>query len=66
MEPHVERVAMAFYYAEADEHTWEHACEILKAEFRIYARDAIALLIAGLDRTDDAVVGQIPARCEAA
>ncbi len=40
----VERVARAFYDAEEDAFLWESEPEILKEEFRQYAREAIALL----------------------
>lgn len=40
----VDRVARAFYDADDDAHAWESEPEILKDEFREYARRAIALL----------------------
>ena len=44
MDQEIERVAQAFYYAEDDGQAWDSEPEILKAEFRQYARDAIVLL----------------------
>ena len=38
----VEHVARAFYDAEDDGNSWDGEPEILKQEFRLYARDAIA------------------------
>jgi hypothetical protein len=40
----VENVARAFYYAENDAQLWENEAEILKEEFRLYARMAISAL----------------------
>jgi hypothetical protein len=40
----VENVAQAFYYAEEDSQVWENEAEILKEEFRLYARMAISAL----------------------
>lgn len=40
----VESVARAFYYAEGEGQSWGHEPEILKEEFRQYARDAVTLL----------------------
>lgn len=40
----VEHVAQAFYYAEGDGQSWEIEPEILKDEFRKYARDVISVL----------------------
>lgn len=48
MDQQIEHVARALYDAEGDGLSWEHEPEILKAEFRRYARGAIALL----DRQD--------------
>jgi hypothetical protein len=45
MDHEIERVAQAFYYAEDDGKAWDREPEILKAEFRRYARDAIVLLL---------------------
>ena len=39
----VEHVARAFYDAENDEQSWDNASELTKEEFRLYARDAIAI-----------------------
>lgn len=39
----VEYVARAFYDAENDEQSWDNAPDTVKDEFRLYARDAIAL-----------------------
>jgi hypothetical protein len=66
LETHIERVAMAFYYAEADEYSWDDAPELLKYEFRIYARDALALLTIDEGRNDDFLDDRIHARCRAA
>jgi hypothetical protein len=44
MDYEVENVARAFYYAEGDLQVWENEAEILKEEFRLYARMAIAAL----------------------
>jgi hypothetical protein len=44
MDYQVEHVARAFYYAENDTLVWENEVEILKEEFRLYARLAISAL----------------------
>jgi hypothetical protein len=44
MDYEVENVARAFYYAEEDLQVWENEAEILKEEFRLYARMAISAL----------------------
>jgi hypothetical protein len=44
MDYEVENVARAFYYAEEDLQVWENEAEILKEEFRLYARLAISAL----------------------
>ncbi|MCG7393249.1 hypothetical protein MHY87_10060 [Microvirga sp. ACRRW] len=44
MDQEVEYVARALYEAEEDAFLWDAEPEILKEEFRIYARAAIALL----------------------
>jgi hypothetical protein len=44
MDYQVENVAQAFYYAEEDSQVWENEAEILKEEFRLYARMAISAL----------------------
>lgn len=44
MDYKVESVARAFYHAEDNALNWESEPEILKEEFRKYAREAIALL----------------------
>jgi hypothetical protein len=44
MDYQVENVARAFYYAEEDAQVWENEAEILKKEFRLYARIAISAL----------------------
>jgi hypothetical protein len=44
MNTEVEFVARAMYDAEDDAQVWDHEPEILKEEFRRYAREAIALL----------------------
>ncbi len=44
MDHKIEYVARAFYNAEDDAQSWEHEPEILKEEFRRYAREAIAML----------------------
>src|ERR687890_2500693 len=44
MDYEVENVARAFYYAENDSQVWESEAEILKEEFRLYARTAISVL----------------------
>lgn len=66
MESHIERVAMAFYCAEADEYSWDDAPELLKYEFRMYARDALALLTIEEGRNDDFLDDRIRAQCWAA
>lgn len=40
----IEHVARAFYNTVHDESVWDNEFEIIKEEFRLYARDAIALL----------------------
>ena len=44
MNTEVEFVARAMYDAEDDAQVWDREPEILKEEFRRYAREAIALL----------------------
>jgi hypothetical protein len=44
MECEVEAVARALYSAEDDAQVWEHEPEIVRQEFREYARIALALL----------------------
>jgi hypothetical protein len=44
MNHEVEAVARAFYAAEDDAREWDNEPEILKEEFRQYARAALALL----------------------
>jgi len=44
MNTEVEFVARAMYNAEDDAQVWDREPEILKEEFRRYAREAIALL----------------------
>ncbi|MCB5176056.1 hypothetical protein [Microvirga lenta] len=44
MDTAIEHVARAFYDAQDDAHSWDREPEILKEEFRRYAREAIALL----------------------
>ena len=44
MDYQVENVARAFYYAEDALQVWESEAEILKEEFRLYARMAISVL----------------------
>ncbi len=44
MENEIEAVARALYAAEDDAQVWEREPEILKAEFRRYARAALELL----------------------
>ena len=39
----IESVARALYDAEDDAQAWDNEPEILKEEFRLHARDAIAL-----------------------
>jgi hypothetical protein len=39
----VEHVARAFHDAECDGQPWDNAPEAIKEEFRLYAREAIAL-----------------------
>jgi hypothetical protein len=43
MDQHVEHVARAFYDAQDNAKIWDWEPEILKEEFRLYARGAIAL-----------------------
>jgi hypothetical protein len=50
MDISIERVARAFYDAEDDGICWDAEPEILKEEFRLFAREAIALLKASNDR----------------
>ena len=45
MDHEVEAVARAFYAAEDDAQDWNIEPEILKEEFRQYARAALALLV---------------------
>lgn len=66
METHIERVAMAFYYTEADEYSWDDAPEFLKHEFRMYAHDALALLTIDEGRDDDVLDDRIHPRRRAA
>lgn len=51
MDIRIERVARAFYDAEDDGLCWDVEPEILKEEFRSFAREAIALLEAATERT---------------
>jgi hypothetical protein len=44
MNEQIEYVARAFYDAECDAQVWDREPEILKEEFRQYAREALALL----------------------
>ncbi|MBZ6074724.1 hypothetical protein [Microvirga puerhi] len=44
MEPRIEHVARAFYWAEAGLDNWNEASEALKDNFRTYAWAAISLL----------------------
>lgn len=44
MHDQIEYVAQAFYVAEGDGQSWDSEPEILKDEFRRYARKAVALL----------------------
>jgi len=52
MNQEVEYVARALYEAEDDALIWEFEPEILKEEFRRYARAAIAMLPEHSERTD--------------
>ena len=44
MDYQVELVARAFYDAEYEGFSWDHEPELLKKQFREYARNAISLL----------------------
>ena len=43
MDHKIEHIARAFYDAEDGAQAWDHEAEILKEEFRRYAREAIAM-----------------------
>ena len=44
MDTEIDLVARAFYAAEHDERAWDREAEIVREEFRQYARAALALL----------------------
>ncbi len=44
MNQEIEFIARAFYSADDDAQVWDHEPEVIKDEFRRFAREAIALL----------------------
>jgi mRNA deadenylase 3'-5' endonuclease subunit Ccr4 len=50
----VEHVARAFYEEQEEAPDWENEADLIKDEFREYARDAIALLEQHSEQTLDA------------
>jgi hypothetical protein len=60
MDYQVENVAQAFYYAEEDSQVWEIEAEILKEEFRLYARMAISSLEDKEQELDEIRLRRIP------
>ena len=49
----VEALASSFYAVEYNSHSWNSAPELIKDEFRLYARSAIELFSEQTDKSDD-------------
>lgn len=62
----VENVARAFYDAKNDAESWDQTPESIKEEFRLYAREAIALHCQLQQQKADAAVASMPASLSAA